>query len=494
MTVQLPAVVVVGGAQLTAALTAALQKTRQFADVYSVNSATELLELTADLPDGKLVYLLSPTVDVDMEEITLESIGAQISSQGHYVLAVGGDPAGEAFAKKTDLPVLRPRTNLVQAIAPVCGVEAPAPNKAPAPTQQQTPAKPDTPPKAAAEPAVSDDIRRGMAWREAQDARESQGSRELAPRPGNDIMWKNAVEESRRQGALQPGHRARGYVISFAARKGGVGKTTISVNSAAFLGRQLANSGRRVVLIDLNIQQSDIGNYIHRHSPNVHDIVRNPNLLTNDQIEDALVYSEKHNFHALLGPTNSKDARPDVVHFDMYKQIIDLLRNRFDYILVDTPVGEFYHDFLRMVLPESNYIVVPLQPARVTLDDISEWLSHITAPRHSNGYGIDPRKVGLVLNRAKLGIGMDPPDVEDRLSGWKFVGMFPDSDEWQLAENTGGLIGSNPPKELEEVFRHMLHEATFDKALTTGPTSVVPRQGEVKKGKFGWLKKLLISS
>lgn len=481
MTVQLPAVVVVGGEKLTAALSAALQKTNQFADVYAANSATQLLEITGDLPDGKLVYLLSPTVEIDMEGgVTLASIAAQIGSQGHYVLAVGGDPAGEAFAKENNLPVLRPRTNLVAAIAPVCGIEPPAPAAAPA--QPQAPAKKNT---------SSDDIQRGMTWRQAQDARESQGSRELAPRAGNEIMWRNAVEESRRQGALQPGHRARGYVISVAARKGGVGKTTLSVNSAAFLGRQLANTGRRVVLIDMNLQQSDIGNYIHRHSPNIHDIVRNPNLLTNDQIEDALVYSEKHNFHALLGPTSVKEARPDVMHFDMYKQIIDLLRNRFDYILVDTPVSEFYHEFLRMILPESNYIVVPLQPARVTLDDISEWLSHITAPRHANGYGIDPRKIGLVLNRAKLDIGMDPPDVEDRLSGWKFIGMFPDSDEWQLAENTGGLIGANPPKELEVVFRHMLYEATFDKALTAGPAEVSPRKGEVPKGKFGWLKKLV---
>lgn len=118
-------------------------------------------------------------------------------------------------------------------------------------------------------------------------------------------------------------------------------------------------------------------------------------------------------------------------------------------------------------------------------------VAHITAPRHANGYGLNPRKIGLVLNRAKLGIGLDPPDVEDRLSGWKFIGMFPDSDEWQLAENTGGLIGSNPPKELDVVFRHMLYEATYDKALKSGPANVEPRKGQVKKGRFGWLKRLL---
>lgn len=330
-----------------------------------------------------------------------------------------------------------------------------------------------------------------MAWREAADARATRGDLELAPRSDNELHWQSAIDESRRQGAMQPGHRARGYVISVAARKGGVGKTTITVNSAAFLGRQLAAAGRRVALLDMNLQQSDIGNYIHRHSPNIFDVVRNPNLLTSEQIEDALVYVEKHNFWALLGPSSMNDAKPDVIHFDLYKQIIELLRNRFDYILVDTPVGEFYHEILRMVLPESNYVIVPLQPARVTLDDISEWLSHITAPRHANGYGIDHRKIGLVLNRAKLGIGLDPPDVEDRLSGWKFIGMFPDSDEWQYAENTGGLIGSNPPKDLESVFRHMLREATYDKALDGGSREVAPRQGQVQKGKWGWLKKLL---
>lgn len=507
MTAQLPAVVVVGGAQLTAALSAALEKTKQFADVYTANSATQLLEMTADLPEGKLVYLLSPSVDVDMDGITLESIASQISSSNHYVLAVGGDPAGEEFAKTTGFPILRPRTNLVKAIAPVCGVtidEAPAtpprPSQPPKTDQEaQEPkelAKPG-PNKQQGSPNFSDDLRRNMTWRAAQDAREQRGSTELATRPDNEILWKNAVDETRRQGALQPGgHRARGFVISVAARKGGVGKTTLSVNSAAFLGRQLAAAGRRVVLLDMNLQQSDIGNYIHRHTPNIQDVVRNPNLLTNDRIEEALAYSEKHHFWALLGPSSARDARPDVMHFDMYKQILDLLRNQFDYIIIDTPVGELYHEILRMVLPESNYVIVPLHPARVTLDDISEWLSHITAPRHANGYGIDMRKVGLVLNRAKLGIGLDPADVEDRLAGWNFIGMFPDSDEWQYAENTGGLIGSNPPKDLADVFRHMLHEATYDPALTAeGAGSVEPSANAEKKGgRFGRLLKKLLAT
>lgn len=490
MALQLPPVVIVAGPQISSPLSRAVERTGQFPGVYQAGTATELLELTADLPDGKLVYLVSPTVDVDIDGIDLESIAAQIQSQGHFVMAVGGSPEGEAFGAEAGLPVLQPRVNLVQAIAPVCGITPP-----PAPAARPTPAAAPPPPPPTPEPPredVSQTLRRSQVWREAHEERETRGSVELAPRPDSQLLWNSALDESRRRGIHQTGFQRRGFVIAFAARKGGVGKTTLSVNSAAFLGSRLAAAGKRVVLVDMNLQQSDVGNYLHRSTPNIHDLVRNPNLLTSNRIEEALAYSEKHNIHALLGPPAVKDARPDVIHHDMFKQILDLLRNQFDYILVDTPVGEFYHDMLRMVLPEANYIITPLHPARVTLDDIEAWLNNITAPRHANGYGIDARKIGLVLNRAKLNIGLDPADVEDRLSGWKFIGMFPDSDEWQLAENTGGLIGANPPRELADVFRHMLYEATYDKDILDSAPSAAPLGSRSERRKRrGWLRRLL---
>lgn len=480
LAIQLPAVVIVADPKTTQGLSSALTKTRKFPGVYSANSASQLVELTADLPDGNLVYLFSPKVDIDMEGVELDGIVEQIRTNGHHVMAIGGDPAGERFAGENELPILRPRTNLVREIANAAGIKLPEPKKKPGQQDMQR-AK-----------STGDDLQAGLAWRRAKDNREMRGSKELAPRDGSREHWRGAIEQSRRSGAIQPGHRARGFVISFAARKGGVGKTTLSVNSAAYIGRALAETGKRVVLVDLNVQQSDIGNYIHKHSPNVTDLVRNPNLLSSELIEEVLVYSEKNNFHALIGPGSIKDGNPVQVHMDMYKHILDLLRDRFDYILLDTPVAEHYHEVLRFSLPESNYVVVPLAPARVTLDDISEWLNQITAAKHANGYGIDQRKIGLVLNRAKIDIGMDPQDVEDRLSGWKFIAMFPDSDDWQRAENLGGLIGTNPPKELDAVFKHMLMEATHDPDVVNKTVKKDDGKQEKKfSGKIGWLKKLI---
>lgn len=478
---QLPAVVVVGAPNLTGALSAALLKTHKFPSVHTAATATELLELSADLPDGALVYLFSPTAVVDMDGISLGEIVAQIKGSGHYVMAVGGNPAGDAFASENGLPILRPRTNLVKEIAGVCGIRVDAPAPKPKPRPQEP----------APEQNRAAEMQGSVLWRQAKDARDQQARRELAPLPDGEMLWSNAIGDARRAGALLPSHQARGFVIAFAARKGGVGKTTLSVNSAAYLARALAHSGKRVVLIDMNLQQSDVGNYLQKNSPNIVDLVRNPSLLTSDRIEEGLVYSEKHHLWALIGPRSLREANPAHVHLDLYRQIIELLKNRFDYILIDTPVAEHYHEALQVALPAANYIVVPIQPARVTLDDISDWLNQITAPRHANGYGVDSHRVGIILNRAKIGIGLDPEDVEDRLAGWRMLGMFPDSDEWQLAENTGGLIGENPPSDLDAVFRHMLREATNEPEL--GRPGEVPSKRGKKQKKGGWLRRLLSS-
>src|SRR5699024_10594276 len=155
--------------------------------------------------------------------------------------------------------------------------------------------------------------------------------------------------------------------LAFAARKGGVGKTTVAVNSAAYLGRALRGSGKRVVLVDMNLQQADVGAYIHKDSPTVYDLVRNPSRLTSEHIETALVRTERDNAWALPGPGTMADAHPAKVHVDLYSQILELLRGGFDYIIIDTPVAEPFHEVLRLVLPMANYIVAPVAPSRVTL-------------------------------------------------------------------------------------------------------------------------------
>jgi cellulose biosynthesis protein BcsQ len=273
--------------------------------------------------------------------------------------------------------------------------------------------------------------------------------------------------------------------VVIAAPKGGVGKSSLSVSLASFAARELHPRGARVALVDTNFQQSDVGKYLGQYQPNVLDLIRNPGGLTMERIGTFLLQPPGTDLSVLLGPPSAADADPAVINAALYRKILHVLREIYGVIFVDTPVAEFYHElFSQLVLPKADYILVPVEPNRVTLEDTKGWLTAITAPRHTGGGGVDRNKIALVLNRARAGVNCDPEDVQDIMSGWRFAGMIPDSDEWQAAINRGQLGDLQKLRDLDTVFRHILALATDQPGLFQDDGAPPQRKGGLRH-KFG---------
>lgn len=476
MSVQ-PTVIVAGEPKLVEALG---RMQHNFPHILAADSASELLPLLTDPRVEQaeaLCYIMSGGLNIDIPSVTFDLICGQLTDAGHTVLVVPKGEDAAQVAENRGLPTIKPRMNPVTMINDaVGGVDRGVGS--------------DGPPKVA--PQGPTEIERKSRWADARHEASSSKSRELAPVPGAADRWGSAISTARDRGRNTMGSAPRGFVIVFAARKGGVGKTTLAVNSAANLGKSLRGTGRSVCLVDMNFQQADIGSYLGREKPNVTKIIHRQNLLHPDHIEDALVYREDENFFALLGPSSIEEASPNQVNTALYRQIIEVLQERFDYILIDTPVAERYHQVLDYALPKANFIITPVTPNRVGLEKVREWLDSITQPSHAGGYGIEPTKIGLVLNKAKLGIHCDPQDVEDMMTNYPWLGLLPDSDAWQDAENTGRLIGGNPPEELAEPFRYMLYKATRAPELRKKAQTKEAREARDKKGK-PWWKRILAS-
>lgn len=142
-------------------------------------------------------------------------------------------------------------------------------------------------------------------------------------------------------------------VITVSNQKGGVAKTSTCLN----LGVALAQMGKRVLLVDFDVQANLTILLGFRKTTSFYDILES-------QTEDFSGAIEKTKYPYLyLLPSNSKMALLKKKYLNehnfeyLLKDRLELIKDNFDHILIDTPPSiEF---FTLNALVASNFVVIP---------------------------------------------------------------------------------------------------------------------------------------
>jgi flagellar biosynthesis protein FlhG len=124
--------------------------------------------------------------------------------------------------------------------------------------------------------------------------------------------------------------KRRGRVISITGGKGGVGKSTLSIK----LGQTLAESGEKVLLVDSDVNLSNIA--VKLGEPLSDDFFQL--LMSQKDFDSCLI--KRGNLDILPGCNGNIDIFKGDLSLDkILIDIIDNHRYEYDYVLIDSPAG-----------------------------------------------------------------------------------------------------------------------------------------------------------
>jgi pilus assembly protein CpaE len=197
-----------------------------------------------------------------------------------------------------------------------------------------------------------------------------------------------------------PTSLARKLVVCFSP-KGGVGTTTIAVNLAVCLQQ----AGRRVALVDTSFSGGDVGVFLNLTSKqSMLDLILEEVRIDAEAVAASMVAHES-GIEVLLAPWAPEQG--ENISADNLRQILTVLREQYDYVVVDTPSN--YSDRVLLTLELADTIIVATEPALASVKRIVEFL------RIGNLLNLASDKMSLVMTRANSATPADIKGIENHI-------------------------------------------------------------------------------
>ena len=206
-----------------------------------------------------------------------------------------------------------------------------------------------------------------------------------------------------------------GRMIAVANQKGGVGKTTTSINLSACL----AEKGKKVLLVDMDSQgntTSGLGLEKNELEKTIYEVLREE-----ISVEDAIVEIEDCFGNLFLIPSNSNLAGAEIELITsenmqyILKEKLAPIKDQYDYIILDCPPALGMLTVNAMTASDS--VLVPIQCEFYALDGLSQLIYTINLIQENLNPSLEIEGVVFTMYDARTNLSLQVVEnVKDNLN------------------------------------------------------------------------------
>lgn len=245
-------------------------------------------------------------------------------------------------------------------------------------------------------------------------------------------------------------------VVVITSGKGGVGKTT----STAALGAALALLGKKVAVVDFDVGLRNLDLVMGAERRVVFDLI---NVAQGDaRLHQALIRDKRLQNLYLLPASQTRDK--DALSEEGVRKVIAELREKFDFVLCDSPAGIERGATLAMRFADVAIVVVNAEVSSVRDSDRIIGLLDAKTLCAERGEAIEKHLLLTRFDATRAGrgemLGLD--DILEILS-IPLIGVVPESEEVLRASNMGAPVvlhnpSSAPTRAYSDAARRLIGE------------------------------------
>ena len=234
-------------------------------------------------------------------------------------------------------------------------------------------------------------------------------------------------------------NRPDGTVIGITSNKGGSGKSTVATTLATWIAKSsrvgaemgIVDRPLKVCLVDLNVKDGQLGFIVGKMSPTILQLLGAG--LSEEEVDKIAIHHKALELDVFLAPNLPRYA--DNIQIPFYQDFINILKKKYDVVILDTAPDYIDPLIENVVYPMSNKVVFVLDYIFQAVFGMARWIREVRDEPERETPGLDMSKVGLVFNKVFEDSGLNKEVLRVATSGLPVWTIVP-SDQRAVAHAT----------------------------------------------------------